>query len=233
MRTPGSWELLEAEISEIFESIQGEGILVGVRQLFIRFRRCNLSCSYCDTTTTPDCHDRVNNAVLRNPVSAEYVLGVIEGMTKIHSVSLTGGEPLLYADFIKQLKSPVPLYLESNMTLPDAARKVRNNVGFVAGDFKLSSAVKDWEGIREKTIETFKVLRNTRKRLTFAKIVVPEKFSSDEVLWISEQIGNYVCSIVLQPVFGAKNLKELMELQKRIEHDVRIIPQVHKYLGVM
>ena len=69
--------------------------------------------------------------------------------------------------------------------------------------------------------------------MTFAKIVVPNKFSFDEILWISEQIGNYVCSIVLQPVFGAKNLKELMELQKRIEQDARIIPQVHKYLGVM
>lgn len=228
---------MEAEISEIFESIQGEGILVGVRQLFIRFRRCNLNCSYCDTKTTPECHDHVNRAVLRNPVSSEYVTEVIGrvalGHSKIHSVSLTGGEPLLYADFIRQLKSPVPLYLESNMTMPDAARKVRGSVQFVAGDFKLSAAVNNWGEIKEKTIETFRILKNTRKRTTFAKIVVPHKFSLGEVLWISEQIRDYVCSIVLQPVFGAQNLKQLMKLQKRIEHDVRIIPQVHKYLEVM
>ncbi len=223
---------MEAEISEIFESIQGEGILVGVRQLFIRFRRCNLSCSYCDTKTSLECFDQINNRILKNPISKEYVQRLIERST-VHSVSLTGGEPLLYADFIRQLKSPVPLYLESNMTLPDAARKVKRCVHYVAGDFKLSAAINNWGEIKEKTIETFKVLKNTRKRMTFAKIVVPEKFSFDEVLWISEQIGDYVCSIVLQPVFGAKNLKELMELQKRIEHDVRVVPQVHKYLGVM
>ena len=228
---------MEAEISEIFESVQGEGILVGVRQLFVRFRRCNLSCSYCDTKTSAVCHDYVNNTVLRNPVSVEYVVEVIKKVVAehptIHSVSLTGGEPLLYADFINQLVSPVPLYLESNMTLPDAARKVRSKVQFVAGDFKLSAAVNNWGEIKEKTIETFRLLKHTRKRTTFAKIVAPQKFSPDEVVWISEQIGDYVCSIVLQPVFGAKNLKQLMELQKRIEHDVRIIPQVHKYLEVM
>lgn len=229
---------MEAEISEIFESIQGEGILVGVRQLFIRFQRCNLSCSYCDTKTSLECHDYISNRVLRNPVTAKYVSKVIEntcapGYRKVHSVSLTGGEPLLYADFIKQLESPVPLYLESNMTLPDEARKVKRRLRYVAGDFKLSAVVSNWEEIKEDTIQTFKILKNTRKRMTFAKIVVPNKFSFDEILWISEQIGNYVCSIVLQPVFGAKNLKELMELQKRIEQDARIIPQVHKYLGVM
>ena len=230
---------MEAEISGIFESIQGEGILVGVRQLFIRFRRCNLRCIYCDTQTSAECHDYINNAVLRNPVPIQYVARVIKRVAAehpIHSISLTGGEPLLYAEFIRRLRSPVPLYLESNMTLPEKARKVRGCVRYVAGDFKLSTAMDgldNWDEIKERTIETFRILKNTRKRMTFAKIVVPERFSFQEISWISEQIGDYVCSIVLQPVFGAKNLKQLMELQKRIPHDVRIIPQVHKYLGVM
>ena len=38
-------EKMIADVAEIFESIQGEGILVGVGQIFIRFARCNLSCS--------------------------------------------------------------------------------------------------------------------------------------------------------------------------------------------
>ena len=38
-----------AKISEIFDSIQGEGPYVGCRQIFIRFCGCNILCDYCDT----------------------------------------------------------------------------------------------------------------------------------------------------------------------------------------
>ena len=40
---------MEAKINEIFSSIQGEGPIVGYKQLFIRFCGCNLHCDYCDT----------------------------------------------------------------------------------------------------------------------------------------------------------------------------------------
>ena len=95
---------MRAEISEIFESIQGEGILVGVRQIFVRFARCNLSCTYCDTVKNSELFfDYISNRRLRNPISAEYVSSVIRS-ANVHSISLTGGEPLLYADFIRKIQ---------------------------------------------------------------------------------------------------------------------------------
>ena len=39
----------KANLLEIFSSIQGEGVLVGCRQIFLRFPDCNLNCRYCDT----------------------------------------------------------------------------------------------------------------------------------------------------------------------------------------
>jgi len=56
----------------------------------------------------------------------------------------------------------------------------------------------------------------------------------DGVISNAESIKDYVASFVLQPVFGQKNIKALFDLQKRLMDlgDVRIIPQVHKYLGV-
>ena len=44
----------KAKIKEIFSSIQGEGLLVGVEQIFIRFCKCNLACKYCDTDFSSD-----------------------------------------------------------------------------------------------------------------------------------------------------------------------------------
>ena len=39
----------EVYIKEIFTSIQGEGLYVGEKQIFVRFCKCNLACRYCDT----------------------------------------------------------------------------------------------------------------------------------------------------------------------------------------
>ncbi len=227
---------MQAEISEIFESIQGEGILVGVRQVFVRFARCNLACTYCDThKNSKFCRDYVSNRTLRNPISAEYVSNVIKSV-KVHSISFTGGEPLLYADFIKNVEKVKPFYLETNMTLPDEAKKIKNVVDFVAGDLKIREALPncDYDEIVERTIRSFKILRNRRGRLTFCKIVLPDKFELDEVVSNAESIKDYVECFVLQPVFGHKNIKILMDLQKRLMDikETRIIPQVHKYLGV-
>jgi len=227
---------MKAEISEIFESIQGEGILVGVRQIFVRFARCNLACTYCDTAKNSEiCRDYISNRTLRNPISAEYVSNVIES-AKVHSISFTGGEPLLYADFIRKVEKTKPFYLETNMTLPDEAKKVKDIVDFVAGDFKVREALpnQNYEEIVERTVKCFKILRNSRRRLTFCKIVLPNDFDFDEVVSNAESVKEFVECFVLQPVFGQKNIKILLDLQKRLMDikDTRIIPQVHKYLGV-
>ena len=38
------------KVNEIFKSIQGEGILMGLPTIFIRLTGCNLRCKWCDTT---------------------------------------------------------------------------------------------------------------------------------------------------------------------------------------
>ncbi|MCX8172334.1 MAG: 7-carboxy-7-deazaguanine synthase QueE [Archaeoglobaceae archaeon] len=224
---------MKAKISEIFESIQGEGILVGVRQLFIRFCGCNLNCYYCDTKKDSDvCIDYLNGRVLRNPVSREFIQNIIDS-SKVHSVSFTGGEPLLQAEFIKSLRKTKPFYLESNMTLPEKAKKLKF-VDYVAGDLKVREARNDnYEILREKTFESFRILRKTKKRKTFCKIILPERFDLEEALNSAIQIKGYVQCFVLQPVFGSK-LENIFKLQQRMIEfaDTRIIPQVHKLMGV-
>lgn len=233
---------MKARINEIFCSFQGEGKYVGVRQVFIRFHACNLACSYCDTRYTFD-----GCRVERTPgkrdfqfipgyLSPEQVVSIAQTFGKVHSYSLTGGEPLLEAEFIKELKLE-PLYLESNMTLPDQAEKIKKKVRFVAGDFKLSFALENSD-IREQTIKTFKILRNTGKRDTFAKFVVARGVDWEEVYENLNAIKKYVSLAVLQPVTPlekAPPVKELLAQQKKLMElvEVRIVPQTHKILGAL
>jgi len=140
---------------------------------------------------------------------------------------------MLQADFIAELEKTKPFYLESNMTLPDKAKKLRF-VDFVAGDLKVKeSGIQNYSEFLENTIDCFRILKNTRKRKTFCKIVLPGRFDEEEVINASIQIKDYVFGFVLQPVFGSR-LEKILKLQDRMMElaDTRVIPQVHKYLGV-
>ncbi len=224
---------MKARISEIFYSVQGEGIFCGVRQLFIRFSGCNLNCWYCDTEYSERCIDHTGNRELENPVDLGYIQRVIDTSERIHSVSFTGGEPLLYAEFISQLEKTRVFYLESNMTLPEKAKLVRN-FDIVAGDLKIREAVREnFDEIYERTVKTYRILKNSRKRLTFSKIVLPEKFDEDVVVSCAMGIMDYVRCFVLQPVFGS-DVQNILKLQEKMLEfkDTRVIPQTHKYMGV-
>jgi 7-carboxy-7-deazaguanine synthase len=74
-------------ISEIFHSIQGEGLLAGVPSVFIRTSGCNLRCRWCDTPYAS-----------WNPEGEEMTLGAVmervRGYDCRHAV-LTGGEPMV------------------------------------------------------------------------------------------------------------------------------------------
>ncbi len=83
-------------IAEIFYSIQGEGILVGIPSVFIRTSGCNLRCLWCDTPYTS-----------WRPEGKEWRLDEILAKVKkqpSRRVVVTGGEPLL-APEIEELAS--------------------------------------------------------------------------------------------------------------------------------
>jgi 7-carboxy-7-deazaguanine synthase len=77
-------------ISEIFYSLQGEGVLTGVPSVFVRTSGCNLRCNWCDTpyaSWDPE----------GTPRSVAQIVAEIESHPARHVV-LTGGEPMIAKD---------------------------------------------------------------------------------------------------------------------------------------
>ncbi|WP_166822260.1 7-carboxy-7-deazaguanine synthase QueE [Thalassoroseus pseudoceratinae] len=84
-------------ISELFESIQGEGRYVGVPSVFLRTSGCNLRCWFCDTPET-SWEPRGQHMPLED-VTAKLLESECD-----HAV-LTGGEPLLVSEMVPLTES--------------------------------------------------------------------------------------------------------------------------------
>ena len=128
------------KITEIFYSVQGEGINTGMPAVFIRFAGCNLRCKWnggvCDTQQDLE-------AKQGEHVSIESIVGRIRkiGCKKI---TITGGEPLVQQDalldLVYRLDEDYQITVETNGSFlidPELARK--ENVSLVV-DYKLPSS---------------------------------------------------------------------------------------------
>jgi 7-carboxy-7-deazaguanine synthase len=251
-------DFISAPIREVFCSVQGEGPYVGTRQAFVRFSGCNLNCNYCDTdfANPGTCdYEQVegsgNFEKIKNPVSTGQLEAMLEPFKKLHSVSLTGGEPLMYADFIERLNLASPLYLESNMTLPEQARKLTEKIIYVSGDFKLPESLRGIEpeareAHMKNTVECFRLLRKNHSRDCFCKIVVDRNTELETVNPAVEAIAPYVSCVILQPETPIgrdpmsprsiqASVQRIMELQKNLLEiiDTRVIPQTHRMWGCL
>ncbi|MBI1976168.1 MAG: 7-carboxy-7-deazaguanine synthase QueE [Candidatus Omnitrophica bacterium] len=226
-----------ADLTEIFASIQGEGVYVGVPQIFIRFNQCNLACEYCDTPI---------NVPGRAAQTLEQITRSVQHLcsaNSFHSFSLTGGEPLLYAVFLKRLiplvKKWIPkCYLETNGVLAESLLECIDFVDIIAMDIKLPSALNGAQHWRahERFLET------AMKKEIFIKVVITEKTLLDEWRQAVELVSAASPDIpmVLQPATAADGtlrtnmvlLAKWQQWARQKVKDVRILPQVHKMIGV-
>ena len=124
---------MKAPIIEIFSSFQGEGLLIGERQIFVRFAGCNLNCNYCDTNDSKS--EKSGTLMTPDEVTAEInKLITPDCMT----ISFTGGEPSLYPQFISEVAKNfnLKIMLETNGTLPENIDSIEK-LDIVSLDIKL------------------------------------------------------------------------------------------------
>lgn len=246
----------EAAVWEIYSAIQGEGLWLGERHVFLRVAGCNLDCRFCDTSArearVEACRvertaGRGDFVVRPNPLgwreASDAVRRLSKGPPRALSVSFTGGEPLLQPDFVRAVarvlqREGIGTYLETNGTLPDALAAVCDRFDRIAMDLKLPSSAGGralWDVHRE-------CLRIASRGEVFAKAVVTPETSEDDVREAARLVAGVSSDIalVLQPATPAREVRErvpreLMRLlesgARKVLDNVRVIPQVHPVLG--
>ena len=247
-----------APLLEVFSSIQGEGVHVGRRQVFVRAVGCNLSCEYCDTPATRQSPPLVWSvftpdgevASHPNPATVDEALTAVwelEGLCgPHHSLVITGGEPLLHPEFTGELarrarKEGLAVHLETNSTLADALETVLHCVDVVAADLKLRSATGQ-DAPLEASVAFISMAAEAGMEV-FCKIIVTDGTDMAELEAAARALAAAISRdipLVIQPAtaipgkgFRAPSGATLAEMQRiclRDLADVRVIPQCHKIL---
>lgn len=229
-------------------------MLVGLRQVFLRFRGCNLTCDYCDTPTActaepclvEQAPGRRDFIPTPNPVALEQIVSLVDGWQHgwprvHHSISITGGEPLLshaaLQFWLPELKSLLPVYLETNGIMHAALRLVIDHVDIVGMDIKIPST----SGCTDLWDDHRSFLEIAAEKNVFVKVVVGEQTQDWEILRASEMVAavDRQIPLILQPITGSGvkvgvnpvRALEFQEIACRQLCEVRIIPQTHKFMA--
>lgn len=229
--------MINAHISEIFGSVQGEGLLAGEPFIFVRFAGCPWRCDYCDEPGS-----LIINGHRR--LSVEEVLDEVHHLQEEREhryISLTGGEPLSQWSFIFVLapllqKLGFQTYLETSGTFPEALEKVVKYFDVVSLDIKAPSAIG-----REFWKEHERCLELSREKC-FVKMVVTQKTPLDEIEKASRLVAsvNRKIPFVLQPATVSNGTRPPSEdfqrkaqaLAREFLDEVCIQPQMHPIWSV-
>ena len=254
--TAGARSGVLGRVAEVFRSYQGEGLLLGRRQVFVRLAGCTVGCRYCDTEwafeTPADVAvpgEEAGGERVPNPMTAEQLVALVEAADPggDDPVSLTGGEPLEQPDFVEALLDaleaaprPRAVMLETAALHGEALARVAPRVRWVAADLKLPTATGRAACLDEHAAALGAgALADTE---TFFKLIVDGDTGDDELRRAAALLAEHrpTAPVFLQPVTplgGAPALPRarldvLVDLLAAAGLDVRVVPQVHKVLRV-
>ena len=197
-------------ICEIFSSIQGEGILMGLPTVFIRTVGCNLRCHWCDTSYAWEGG---------KDMELDDIVELIEEYPQ-KNICITGGEPLLQKDLIEllDLLRDRNISIETNGSL-DISQFVERDL-MVSMDYKTPSSGMDDRMLDENLVK----LRDSDQ----LKFVIAD---DDDIEFAYEVMMNsdIIADVIFQPAWGT-DMERLVAwvLDKNV--DVRIMPQLHKII---
>lgn len=228
-----------APIFEVFSSIQGEGAHLGERQIFVRFGGCNLHCCYCDEPESIP----LDAGEMWDIERLKSVILLHQRQRPHRAISWTGGEPLLYPEFLSRIlpwarEEGFLNYLETNGMHVSALEKLRSLFDVIAVDLKLPSATDRSLWSRHEAF-----LKEAGAK-AFAKVVLTQQATDQEfrrVIACMEknapaiplflQPATQVSSARLEgkeifPIEAQRMIRFLVWARQRLS-DVRLMPQWH------
>jgi 7-carboxy-7-deazaguanine synthase len=235
---------LKVRLFEIFTSVEGEGILYGTKTLFVRLAGCPFTCFYCDTKESLPLDSGTEYSI-------EDANKLIDSNLKkqTYKVNFTGGDPLIQHEAVALLakhiqEKKIPTYLESSCFDVDRFNHVLPFFDIVKIEFK----TKDSDFVDAKHYDKFightmKCLQSSvkSKKTTYIKIVVSLKTQPNEFIKLVKEIFDIVSKddldgFIIQPTYGISEpsldlLLELYDLVYPYFIDVKVVPQLHKFIG--
>jgi 7-carboxy-7-deazaguanine synthase len=220
-------------VTEIFDSLQGEGYWTGVPMTFVRLAGCNasvlgLDCvRWCDT---PDSWD---------PAAGEELeIDEIVGRVRLPRLCLTGGEPLLQVEGVAVLiaaahRRGIPVHLETNGTIdprpvPDLAAGALPTPAERAGDLGGAKRDFDWATVSPKPPD-YLIAPGWTGMVNEIKLVADDHLiAATAERLAARHPGAIVC---VQPEYGGGSIERAIALV--MSHpEWRLSLQTHKFLGI-
>lgn len=241
-------------VAEVFRSWQGEGLLLGRRQVFLRLAGCAVGCRYCDTEWAFHTPARVavpgaSGEWLDNPLDVEQIVALVDAADPPGSagglapVTITGGEPTEQLELLAALLpalAPRELMLETAGLDGEALAVLAPHLRWIAADLKLPTA----SGVPDALERHARALRGGLPAgpETFFKLVVDGEVPVSELDAAAELLSEHApdAPVFLQPVtplggspaLPPDRLDTLADRLLARGLQVRVVPQVHKVLRV-
>lgn len=202
------------KINEIYKSIQGESIYMGLPTLFIRTAECNLRCSYCDTTYAYD---------EGKEFSIDDLMVIVENHSTEY-IEITGGEPLLQKEtpllIERLLQRNYKVSVETNGTkdigtIPDGASIIMDIKCPSSGESKKTY----WRNIDKlKKEDQVKFVIGTRDDYEWAKSIIEKTNLTQKAI------------VLMSAVFETLSADKLIHWILEDNLKVRFQPQLHKLI---
>lgn len=207
---------MKIKVNEIFYSLQGEGLQVGIPTIFVRLYGCSLRCSWCDSMYAVQ-----GDEYKELPI--EDLLNKIDDI-ECKNICITGGEPLdqkAQLEYLTEilLKRKYKILLETAGYIRPPEIFKNSNV-MISMDCKCPSS-----GMEKKTNISFLEELEAKDQVKF---VINDLTDYEYARKIVAK-NNLIAKVVFQPVFGS-DLKVLAELVLKDRLLVRVVPQVHKVI---
>jgi 7-carboxy-7-deazaguanine synthase len=220
-------------INSIYRATEGEGIHIGIPQIFVRFQGCHVGCVNCDTKETWEFNPAYTTTI-------DEVMEKIEVLSQdlIKRISITGGDPLhpshipSLIELIQELKQR-NYFLNIEAAGTRVVKEVFDLVDFISYDFKTPSTT-----VKTSRELLFRFIENYGHKSQIKAVISDKKDfeATYEAYHVVKKAGVPIppwcltpCYVPQEP-FPMERFQLVVKLNESFGLPFRVIGQQHKWV---